>query len=502
MAQLSELSARALRTMIGRKEISPVEIFDACCRQIEHYDPSLNAVVARDFSRGRQAALRAEKAVMSGEALGALHGLPFGVKDLVPTAGLTTTYGSLVHKDNVPDDDEPMVARIRAAGGIVIGKTNTPEFGAGANTVNRVYGATVNPFDPRMSCAGSSGGSAVALATGMMPLATGSDLGGSLRTPASFCGVVGHRPSPGAVSYEARRHGFSPLFVEGPMARNVPDAALLMSAMVGRNDRDPLSLDLDGADFAGLVAGDVSTLRVAFSADLGCVPVEKAVREAFRAKAERMAPFFKSAEWIDPDFGEVHHTFEALRAIGFADTLADYVARHRDLAGPNVIANTELAARISLADAARAQAAQTEIIRRFQRLFDEVDVLICPAASALPFPVEQLFVGEIDGVKLDTYITWCAIAYAITLATNPATAIPCGLGPTGLPFGVQVVGRYRDDLGTLRAAAGIEAAFATDPELARPVPDLDRLLNAPSAAGLVPPILTAHAGRKAVEPID
>jgi amidase len=498
MTDLLTHTAHELRQMIGTKAVSPVELFDACVARIDAVDGAVNAVVARDFERGRDAARAAEAQVMAGAPLGALHGLPVGVKDLTPTGELTTTFGSLVYQDNVPAADDPLVANIRRAGGIIIGKTNTPEFGAGANTVNRVYGATVNPFDPVLSCAGSSGGSAVALATGMMPLATGSDLGGSLRTPASFCGVVGHRPSPGTVTHETRPHGWSPLFVEGPMAANVPDAALLLSAMVGPSALDPLARDLRPEPFLRLADVDLSSLRVAFSADLGCVPVAAEVKAAFRQKAERMAPLFASADWIDPAIDDVHWTFETLRAVGFADALTDYIAQHRDLAGPNVIANTQLARRISVADVARAQARHTEIVRRFQRWFAGIDLLICPAASAVPFPVEQLFVSEINGETLDTYITWCALAYAITLTTYPATAIPCGLGPTGMPFGIQVVGRYHDDAGTLAAAAALERALARDPELARPIPDLARLLAAPSAARSVPPILAAHAARPAV----
>ncbi|BCJ90649.1 amidase [Terrihabitans soli] len=485
-------TARQLRSLIGSKAISPVELFDASIARIEKLDPKLNAVVARDFARGRKAAAAAEDAVMNGEPLGPLHGLPVGVKDLTETGGLTTTFGSLVHKDHVPAKDDPIVAKIRAAGGIIIGKTNTPEFGAGANTVNRVYGATVNPFDPELSCAGSSGGSAVALATDMMPLATGSDLGGSLRTPASFCGVVGHRPSPGAVTHDTRRHGWSPHFVEGPMARNAEDAALLMAAMVGTSAKDPLSLDLSPDPFVNLATTDLSTLRVAFSADLGAVPVSKDVQEAFRKKTAKIAPLFASAEWIDPKIEGVNFTFETLRAVGFADTLTDYIGRHRDLAGPNVIANTELAKRVSVADVARAHAQQTEIVRNFQAFFADIDLLICPAASAVPFPVEQLFVSHINGEKLDTYITWCAIASAITLTTHPATVIPAGLGPSGMPFGLQIVGKYRDDAGTLSAAAALEAAFAEDAELQRPLPDLAGLQKRTSSAGKIPPALTAH----------
>lgn len=492
---LVDRSARELRALIGRKAISPVELFDACCERIESVDPKVNAMVARDFDRGRRAAQEAEDAVQRGDRLGLLHGLPVAIKDLMGTEGLRTTFGSLVHKDNIPDRDELAVTRLRRAGAIIIGKTNTPEFGAGSNTVNRVYGATVNPFNPTLSCAGSSGGAAVALATGMVPLATGSDMGGSLRTPASFCGVVGHRTSLGAVPNDTRRHAWNPLSVDGPMGRSVDDAALLMAAMVGADDRDPVSQNLDAGPFVNLARIDLGSLRVAFSEDLGGVPVSAAVKQHFRNCAKNLSPLFAASEWRDPDLGDVHQTFGALRAIAFADVYGDYVDRHRRLSGPNVIANAEFAKTVTVRDVGRAHAEQTALFRRFQTFMDDFDILICPSASVVPFPVEDTYVADIDGVEMPSYITWIAITYAITLTGHPATTIPCGLGPTGLPFGLQIVGRNRDDAGTLAVAAAIEAALAGDPGLRRPLPDLDTLTRPETRtlAGLVPAALEAHA---------
>jgi amidase len=488
-------SARELRALIGRKAISPVELFEACRDRIECVDPKINALVARDFDRARRAAEDAEAAVLRGDRLGLLHGLPVAIKDLTETEGIRTTFGSLLYKNNVPKRDELLVARLRKAGAIVIGKSNTPEFGAGSNTVNRVYGATVNPFDPTLSCAGSSGGTAAALATGMVPLATGSDMGGSLRTPASFCGVVGHRPSPGAVPSDRRRYGWNPLSVDGPMGRDVGDTALLMAAMVGADDRDPLAQSLRPEPFVHLAEVDLGSLRVAFSADLGCVPVSAAINRHFKDCASHLAPLFAAAEWRDPDLGDVHRTFETLRAVAFAEIYGDYVAEHRKLAGPNVIANAELAKTVSLRDVGRASAEQTALFRRFQTFFEDFDLLICPSASVVPFPVEDTYVAEIDGEAMASYITWIAITYAITLTSHPATTVPCGLGPTGMPFGLQIVGRNRDDAGTLAAASALEAALAADPEYRRPVPNIDAL-SAPGArtlAGRVPAALEAHA---------
>jgi amidase len=494
VSDLPERPARELRALIARKALSPVELFDASVEQIERIDPAVNAMVARDFERGRAAAEEAEAAVMRGEPLGLLHGLPVAVKDLTATEGLRTTWGSLLYRDHVPVKDELIVRRIKAAGGIVIGKTNTPEFGAGANTINRVYGATVNPFAPTLSTAGSSGGSAVALATGMVPLATGSDMGGSLRTPASFCGVVGHRPSPGAVPSDVRRYGWSPLSVDGPMGRTVQDTALLMAAITGASNDDPLSQDLDPVRFLNLEPVDLSSLHVAFSADLGCAPISREVRRHFETCVSRLEPLFGGAEWRDPELGEVHRIFGALRAVSFADAYGDYVERHRQLAGPNVIANAEFAKTIRVADVGRAHADQTALVRRFQAFFDDFDLLICPAASVTPYPVEEVYVAEIDGERLPSYITWISITYAITLTTHPATVIPCGQGPTGMPFGLQIVGRFRDDAGTLAAAAAIETALADDSAYRRPIPDLSRL-TAPGAttwARRVPAALEVH----------
>lgn len=335
-------SARELRASIANKALSPVEVFDAFAARIERVNPAVNAIVAMDLDRGREEARKAEEAVMRGAPLGLLHGLPVGINDLHLTRGLKTTFGSLLHKDNVPDTDELLVSRIRRAGGIVVGKTNTPEFGAGANTVNRVYGATVNPFATTLSASGSSGGSAAALATDMIPLASGGDLGGSLRTPASFCGIVGHRPSPGTCPSNRAADGWSPLAVEGGMARNVGDTALLIAAIVGREPMDPISLDLSPEPFISLPSVKLRDLRVAFSADLGSIPIDEDVRACFRSAADRMAPLFGTTVWRHPECGDVDTTFEALRAVGYGNSYGGYVREHRDLASPNVIANVEI----------------------------------------------------------------------------------------------------------------------------------------------------------------
>ncbi len=475
MTDICDLTAVELRRRIDAKEISPVELLDACVARIEAVDPAVNAMVARDFERAREAAKAAEKAVAAGDVLGALHGLPIGIKDLSDTQGLRTTKGSLLYEHNRPEADERVVAAVRMAGAIVLGKTNTPEFGAGGNTKNRVYGATGNPFDPVLTCGGSSGGTAAALATGMVPLATGSDFGGSLRTPAGFCGVVGFRPTPGTVPNETRPVGLSPLSVQGPMGRTVADAALLLSAMIDDDRRDPFARPVDPALTRPPETVELSGLRAAVSEDLGCAPIDEGIRAVFRARVKRLGPLFASCEARDPELGPVHQVFEILRGVTFIAAHKERLEKHRDLLGPNVIDNTERALAFSAADVAWAYVEQTKIYRRFLELFEEIDVLICPACSVSPFPHAQLSVTEINGSKMDTYMRWLAISYGITMTTHPVAVLPCGVDSKGLPFGIQLVGRYRGDADLLNAAHSLEQAMAADPELARPLPDLEKL---------------------------
>ncbi len=475
MTELCDLSAVELRRQIGTKEVSPVELLDACMTRIEAVNPALNAVVALDMDRARDEAKIAEKAVLAGEDLGPLHGLPIGIKDLTATAGLRTTYGSRIYENNVPEADEQIVADIRDAGGIVLAKTNTPEFGAGANTRNAVYGATGNPFGPDLICGGSSGGSAVALATGMVPLATGSDFGGSLRTPAGFCGVVGFRPSPGTVPDDQRLVTLSPLPVDGPMGRSVADAALLMSALVGQDPLDPFSRSLDPALFDAPLALDLSNLRVAISEDLGCAPVDERIRTTFRARMGKISGFFAECGTRDPELGPVHEVFEILRAVNFIAAHKDRVEKHRDILGPNVLENTERGMKYTAADLAWAGVEQGKLYRRFVDMFDDIDILICPACSVSPFPHAQWSVGEIDGVKMETYMRWLAITYGVTMTLHPVAVIPCGVDERGLPFGIQIVGRYQGDAELLAIAHALETAMAGDKDLARPVPDLAKL---------------------------
>jgi len=349
-------SAVELRRMIGAKEISPVELLEACIARIEAVNPAVNAITATDFVAARAAAKRAEKQVLDGEPLGLLHGLPLGVKDLENTAGLLTTYGSPMSRGNVPTQDVVLVERLRAAGAIVTAKTNVPELGAGANTRNPVWGATGNPFNTALNAGGSSGGSAAALACDMLPVCTGSDTGGSLRIPASKCGVVGFRPTPGLVPNSRKLVGWSPISVVGPMGRSVAEACLQLAATVGISAGDPLSFAADPLSFAAPADIDLATLRVGWTEDFGSCDVDASIRNVFRERIALIAPSFRSCEEVSFDLGDVHRCFDVIRAESFVAGLHDAYTRDPAQLGPNTRANYELGASMSLADSAWAQA--------------------------------------------------------------------------------------------------------------------------------------------------
>jgi Asp-tRNA(Asn)/Glu-tRNA(Gln) amidotransferase A subunit family amidase len=481
MSDACDLSAVEARARIGRKQLSPVELTESCIARVEAVDHAVNALVARDFERAREAARAAEAAVMRGDALGLLHGLPVGIKDLENTAGLRTSFGSPIFADNLPTADDRTVACLRAAGAIVLGKTNTPEFGAGANTRNAVYGATGNPFDPVKSCAGSSGGSAVALATGMVPLASGSDTGGSLRNPAAFCGVVGFRPSPGLVPSETHALGWSALSVNGPMARGVADASLMLAAMVSDDPRDPMAASIFGrqvraaGEFHPVQPLDLARVRAAFTADFGFAPTEQVVRDTFAERAGRFAHVFARAEAATPDCAGADEAFAVLRAVGVLAAHADKVRTRPYDVGPNVTVNVEEGLRYSALDVARAHAAQTALYRRWQTFFASHDVIISPAITISPRPWRELFPREIDGVPTRSYFHWLALAYAVTLPGHPTVCLPAGRDRTGMPFGLQIVGPRGGDGYVLSVAAALERLLADDPRTARPVPDLTML---------------------------
>ena len=475
MADLCDMTASELRRMIGRKDISPVELTESCIERIETVDGSLNAIVTKSYDRARAEARQAEKSVMDGEELGLLHGLPVGVKDLEATAEIRTTSGSRLYADHVPAADQGVVANIRGAGGIILGKTNTPEFGAGANTRNLVFGATGNPFDPVKTCGGSSGGSAVALATGMVPLASGSDYGGSLRTPASFCGVVGIRPSPGVVAAEGRPVGLLPFSVLGPMGRTVDDAYLLLQAQMGPNPYDPFATALDDDLYAPLEAADLGSVRAMISPDLGIAAMSNDYRRIFGERTALFRHHFAEAFNGNPDFTDGHNCFEVLRGVNFVAAHGARVRDHRDLLSPNVIDNVDRGLAYSLADVAEAHLQQTRLARAWLDLFSDIDVLICPAASSTPFPHDQWSITEIDGTPMETYMRWLAITYLPTMALACSVVIPCGVDHQGMPFGIQILSAPGNDRLVAEVAKALEEVLARHADTRRPLPDLAKL---------------------------
>ena len=485
MTEPCDLGAGEARALIGEKKLSATELLESCIGRIEKLDHAVNAMVARDYDRARATAKEADAKTVRGEALGALHGLPIGIKDLSDVAGLRTTYGSALFADHVPAKDERIVECVRREGAIVLGKTNTPEWGAGANTRNLVYGATGNPFDPKLSAAGSSGGSGVVLATGMVPIATGSDMGGSLRNPAAFNGVVGFRPTPGLVPSEKRLLGWYPFGVLGPMARNVPDICLLLSTMVGDDASDPLATTVHGKvvrmarDFASPVPIDLSSLRVAVTPDFGFAPTERHIREVFAEKCGLFRHVFAATEDATPDCSGADEVFEVLRSVYFLAGRYDEVRQRPDKVGPNVRANVEEGLRYSALDVARAMKQQTVLYRNWQDFFARFDVILAPSVTISPRPWTELYPAEIDGKPTRTYFHWLALAYAATNVGHPAISLPVGLDRRGLPFGLQIVGPRGGDAKVLAVAAALEKLLAGDTRTARPVPDLTRLASAP-----------------------
>jgi amidase len=469
MTEPFQLTATMARRLIGAKELSPVELLESCIRRIEAVNPAINAIITTAFDRAREEARAAEALVLRGETLGPLHGLPVAIKDNQDTQGIRTTYGSPHFKDHVPAADQEIVAAVRAAGGIVVGKTNIPEFSIGANTVNRLFGATGNPFDVTLTCGGSSGGSAAALAASMIPLATGSDHGGSLRIPACYCGVVGHRASAGVVPNERRVPAHSVYSTQGPMGRTVADAALLLAAITRRPTRDPMGFPLDSAQFASLDTLDPGELRVAVSADLGGVLVSDAIRRTFAERVERFRGLFRHCEWSDVDLRDTADVDWKLRSEIFVAQYADAIDGYDADFNPNIRRNLEAALQMPMRDVAAAHRAQMQIYQRFQTMFEDFDLLICPGVSVPPFPWKDLYPQFVDGRPVRTYMGWLGLTAALTVTGHPVVALPCGRDHNGTPFGIQVVGRNFSDRFLLGAAQALEQAFAADPILARPV---------------------------------
>jgi len=427
--------------------------------QIKRVNPKVNAICT---FVGEEAALRAAKEADSrlskGAAPGPLHGFPHAVKDLALTRGLRTTYGSRIYKDFVPGQDALFVERLKAAGAIIIGKTNAPEFGAGSQTFNEVFGATLNPYDLTKTCGGSSGGAAVALACGMVPLADGSDLGGSLRNPASFCNVVGFRPSPGRVPTYPNALAWNTLSVEGPMARSVQDVAFLLSVMAGPDPRVPISIDDPGWLFSRPLQRDFRGTRIAWSRNLGKYPVQPVVNEVCDKARATFAQLGCNVEDGSPDFSDADEIFQVLRAWSYAQSRSEDLKKYRDLMKDTVIWNTEQGLKLTGLDVSHAEAKRTMLFHRVREFMERYEYLILPVSQVPPFSVQTDWVREINGVKMQTYIDWMASCYAITITGLPAISISCGFTPDGLPIGLQIVGRHHHDFEVLQLAHAFEQA--------------------------------------------
>jgi len=448
-------SAKQLARLIRTRKVSATEVMRAFIAQIERVNPKVNAIVTflPEEALKRARALDRRKAFH-----GPLAGLPFAYKDLVATKGIRTTLGSLVYKDNVPKEDALLVERLQAAGAITLGKTNTPEFGAGSNTFNKVFGATRNPYDLSKTAGGSSGGAAAAVACGMLPFADGSDLAASLRNPGNYCNVVGFRPTPGRVPSWPAANAWDTQPVIGPIARTVEDAAFLLSAMAGPDARAPVSIGEPGSIFAKSLKRNFRKLRVAWTRDFGGLPVEPAVTNVLEKQRKVLESLGCVVEEACPDFTGATEAFETLRAVSFSLRYAPLLKTHRALLKDTVVWNIEQGLALDGGKIGRAEGLRTELYHRMRSFLEKYEFLLAPVNQLPPFPVETEYPTEIAGVKLGNYLDWMKSCYYVTITSHPAISVPAGFTPEGLPVGLQIVGRYRDDFGVLQLAHAFEQA--------------------------------------------
>lgn len=464
MNELYQLTATAAVAKLRRGEVKPTELVEASIERIQAVDGIVNALPIHCFDRAREQAEKLSSAPASDDPC-FLGGLPIAVKDYNDVGGVRTTYGSPIFADNVASTSDATVARLERNGAIPIAKSNVPEW-AGGHTFNPVFGATRNPWDTRLSVGGSSGGSAAALASGSVWLATGNDLGGSLRTPASFNSIVGLRPSLGRVPRGARHPTFDALWVEGPMARCVSDVALMLDAGSGHAIGDPLSFDDPLTSFVAQLEGVELPKRVAFSPDLGVVPMAKEVAGVCETAASRLQDLGAQITDDIPDFTGVLGAFQTLRAVLFATMMGPILASHRDKIAPEIVGNIERGLQITPDEIFEAERIRSQLYHRVISFFDNHDLLICPAASIPPFPVDQRYVTEIDGRRCETYIDWFSITFALTMTSCPVVSLPCGFTADGLPVGIQIMGRPKGEAALLRAAHRLEEVL----DIARKLP--------------------------------
>ncbi len=452
--------ATELVRLYRARKISPSEVMQAVLARIDAVNPGVNAYVTIAREAALAGARRATTALRRGATLPPLHGVPVSIKDLTATKGIRTTWGSKEFEHHVPSEDALVVTRLKAAGAIVVGKTNTPEFGAGGNTFNAVFGATRNPWNLALTCGGSSGGAAVALATGMGPLAHGSDLGGSLRTPASFCGVVGFRTTPGLVPVYPRELAWDSLAVSGPMARTVADTALMLSVVAGPDDRAPLSYDVDVRSFPAAVRRpSIRGWRVAWTPDLdGLIPVDAEVARVASGATGVFRSLGARVTTASPSFAELNDIVLGTRGLSMVALHADRLPRWRAEMQPGLLWNIEQGLALTPRDIARAEKLRSALWERVRRFMERYELLVLPTVAVKPFPVEQAYPTEIEGKRLEDYTQWFSLTYAISVTGLPVISVPAGFTRDGLPVGIQIVGRRRQEAAVLAAAAAFEAA--------------------------------------------
>jgi amidase len=450
-------SARDLARRLRAREVSAREVVEAQLTQIERVNPRVNAIVTLTAERALEQARAADERLAAGADVGPLHGLPIAHKDTHDTAGIRTTYGSPLLAENVPLRDELIIERMRDAGAITLGKTNVPEFAAGSNTFNTVFGATRNPYDLTRSAGGSSGGAAAALACGMHPLADGSDMGGSLRNPASFCNVVGFRPSPGRVPTWPEQAAWATMAVQGPLARTVADAALLLSVLAGPDPRSPIALEEPGPSFRRPLERDLTGLRVAWSADLGgAVPVDPAVTRTLEPAVKVFTELGCVVEEDCPDLSGAEEVFRTLRAWQFELVMGTLLDRERDRIKPSLAWNIEVGRALTGRDLAAAEALHIALYHRVREFFDRYDLLLLPVSQVVPFDVDLEYPTEVAGEPMHTYLDWMRSAYFVSATGCPALSVPAGFTPEGLPVGLQIVGPHRADFAVLQAGHAFE----------------------------------------------
>ncbi len=459
MSELVWKTAVELAALIRRGEVSAVEVLTAHLERIDAVNPELNAIVTYLPEMALELARSADEKQARGEPLGLLHGLPIAHKDLFETAGIRSTMGSPAFSDYIPESDDLIIARLKAAGCVMLGKTNVPEFGAGSHTFNPVFGATRNPYDTSKTCGGSSGGAAVALAAGMIPIADGSDMGGSLRNPASFCNVVGLRPTPGRVPQYPKGNAWSTLSVDGPMGRTVQDVTLMLQAIAGYDSRAPISLEQSASVFADNLERDFAGVKVAWSPDLGGLPVDSQVTDVIQRQLPVFGDLGCAVEQAQPDFRDAYDIFQTLRAWNFEMSFAEHFAAFGEDAFKETIRwNVAQGKQLSASRISRTEARRTELFQRAREFLETYEFLLLPTAQTPPFPIEWEYPQEIAGVAMTTYIDWMMTCAYITVTGLPALSIPCGFTDAGLPVGLQIVGRPRADFAVLQLAYAFQEA--------------------------------------------